>query len=151
MNYILTGLDFDAGFNYMNEEPSNTLARLAPQGLDIYHDNIGCEHLEATLDVMYDFGCAVACGMVSDLDGAAYPINNLHNVIRRRLSIRGFIVSDPGFAHKYFLGHQRNMQRRIKEGFIRTLIHETVGIENAAEGLVGILQGKNKGKTLLKF
>lgn len=52
---------------------------------------------------------------------------------------------------KYFLEHQKNMQQWIKGSSIRTLIHETVGIDNAAEGLVRIFQGKNKGKALLKF
>ena len=65
--------------------------------------------------------------------------------------MRGFIVVDPEFSKAYVLEHQENMQRWIKEGSIRDLIHETVGIENAAEGLVGIFQGKNKGKALLKF
>ncbi|ODM21939.1 hypothetical protein SI65_02783 [Aspergillus cristatus] len=118
-------LGFDAGFNYKSEKPRDALARLAPQGLNIYYDNVGGEHLEAALDAMNDFGRVVACGMIPDLNGGVYPISNLHNVIRRRISIRGFIVSDPGFADKYFLEHQNKMQRWIKEGSIKTLVCRT--------------------------
>ncbi|KAJ5679155.1 hypothetical protein N7462_007399 [Penicillium macrosclerotiorum] len=151
LTYILNELGFDAGFNYKKEEPKKALARLAPQGLDIYYDNVGGEHLEAALDFMNPFGRIVACGMISDFSGAPHPIKNLHNLITKRLSMRGFIVSDPGFADAYLLEHQKNMQKWIKEGSIKSLIHETVGIGNAAKGLVGIFEGKNMGKAILRF
>ncbi|KAI2827945.1 hypothetical protein CBS133816_6032 [Aspergillus niger] len=63
----------------------------------------------------------------------------------------GFIVADAEFGPAYFMEHQANVQRWIKDGSIKCLFHETVGVENAAEGLVGIFEGKNKGKALLKF
>ncbi|KAJ5819752.1 hypothetical protein N7474_005343 [Penicillium riverlandense] len=151
LSYIMNELGFDGGFNYKEEKPKEALSRLAPQGLNIYYDNVGGEHLEASLDAMNDFGRIVACGMISDFSGAPYPIKNLHNIITKRLYMRGFIVADPELGQKYFLEHQNNMQNWIKEGSIRSLIHETVAIENAAEGLVGIFEGKNKGKALLKF
>ena len=150
LSYIRNELGVD-GFNYKLEKPTEALARLAPQGLDIYYDNVGGEHLEAALGAMNDYGRIVACGMISVLGGAPYPIKGLHNVIRKRLTMRGFIVSDEEFGRAYFLEHQTNMQKWIKEGSIRSLIHETVGIENAPDGLVGIFEGKNKGKALLKF
>lgn len=151
LDYILNGLGFDGGFNYRREKPSEALARLAPEGLNIYYDNVGGEHLEAALDALNDFGRIVACGMISDFSGAPYLVKNLHNVIPKRLAMRGFIVVDPEFGPAYFEEHQKDMQRWIKEGSIRSLFHETVGIENAAEGLVGIFEGKNMGKALLKF
>jgi hypothetical protein len=151
LSYIMNELGFDGGFNYKQEKPKEALSRLAPQGLNIYYDNVGGEHLEASLDAMNDFGRIVACGMISDFSGAPYPIKNLHNIITKRLYMRGFIVADPEFGQKYFLEHQTNMQKWIKEGSIKSLIHETGAIDNAAEGLVGIFEGKNKGKALLKF
>lgn len=151
LDYLLKELGFDGGFNYKKEKPRDALARLAPQGLDIYYENVGGEQLEAALEAMNDFGRIVACGMISDLNGSPYPIGNLHNVITKRLNIRGFIVSDPGFANAYFVEHQQNLQKWIKDDSFKTLTHETIGIDNAAEGLVGIFQGKNKGKAILKF
>jgi NADPH-dependent curcumin reductase CurA len=57
-------LGFDSGFNYKKETPGDALKRLAPQGIDIYYENVGGAHLEAALDNMNNFGRIVACGMV---------------------------------------------------------------------------------------
>ena len=65
--------------------------------------------------------------------------------------MRGFIVMNPGFADAYMEEHQMKVQKWISEGTFKALTHETVGIENAAEGLVGIFYGRNKGKAVLKF
>jgi NADPH-dependent curcumin reductase CurA len=65
--------------------------------------------------------------------------------------MRGFIVGDAGMGDKYTKEHQENVQKWIKDGSFKNLIHETQGIDNAAEGLVGIFYGKNKGKAVLKF
>ncbi|BCS27940.1 MDR family NADP-dependent oxidoreductase [Aspergillus puulaauensis] len=151
LDYIMNELGFDGGFNYKREKPRDALSRLAPQGIDIYYENVGGEHLEAALDALNNFGRIVACGMISDFSGVPYPVKNLHHVITKRLAMRGFIVADPEFNQAYSMEHQQNLQKWIKEGSIKCLFHETVGVENAAEGLVGIFQGKNKGKALLKF
>jgi NADPH-dependent curcumin reductase CurA len=71
-------------------------------------------------------------------------------VVGKRLTIRGFIVYDPDMGPKYAEEHQRNMQKWIKDGEITVKMSETVGIERAAEGLVGMLKGENFGKAVLK-
>ncbi|KAF7590654.1 hypothetical protein BBP40_002545 [Aspergillus hancockii] len=150
VDYILNELGFDGGFNYKKETPASALARLAPQGLDIYHENVGGEHLEATIDAMNPFGRIIACGMISEYNSAPHGIKNLHHVITKRLEIRGFIVADPGFADSYMEEHQKMVQKWITEGTFKALTHETVNIENAAKGLVGIFYGRNRGKAVLK-
>lgn len=151
LEYITKDLGFDGGFNYKKEKPADALARLAPQGIDIYYENVGGEHLEAALDAMNNFGRVVVCGLISQYNTAPYPIKNIHNVLIKRIDMRGFIVSDPGMGDKYTEEHQKNVQKWIKEGSFKALLHETTGIDNAAEGLVGIFYGKNKGKAVLKF
>ncbi|KAI9927428.1 hypothetical protein MW887_003041 [Aspergillus wentii] len=151
LDYILNELGFDGGFNYKKESPADALARLAPQGLDIYYENVGGAHLEASLDTIKPFGRVVVCGMISEYNSAPYPIKNMHNVITKRLEMRGFIVADPGFADVYMEEHQKRVQSWIHDGTFKALTHETVGIENAAEGLVGIFYGRNMGKAVLKF
>lgn len=151
LDYILTELGFDGGFNYKKEKPADALARLAPQGIDIYYENVGGEHLEAALDAMNNFGRVVVCGLISQYNTAPYPITNIQNVLVKRLTMRGFIVGDKGMGPEYAREHQKNVQKWIKEGSFKALTHETVGIENAAEGLVGLFYGKNKGKAVLKF
>jgi NADPH-dependent curcumin reductase CurA len=56
LDFILNDLKFDAGFNYKKEKPGQALARLAPQGIDIYYENVGGEHLEAALNALNEFG-----------------------------------------------------------------------------------------------
>ncbi|PYH49813.1 MDR family NADP-dependent oxidoreductase [Aspergillus saccharolyticus JOP 1030-1] len=151
LEYITKELGFHGGFNYKKEKPADALKRLAPNGIDIYYENVGGEHLEAALEAMNNFGRVVVCGMISVYNGNPYPISNISYVLTKRLTMRGFIVSDPGMGPKYTKEHQEKVQKWIKEGSFKALTHETVGIENAAEGLVGIFYGKNKGKAVLKF
>ncbi|KAL4941367.1 hypothetical protein BDV06DRAFT_194641 [Aspergillus oleicola] len=151
LDYILKDLGFDGGFNYKKEKPGDALARLAPNGIDIYYENVGGEHLEAALDALNNFGRVVVCGMISQYNSAPYPIKNISYVLTKRLTMRGFIVGDAGMGDKYTKEHQENVQKWIKDGSFKNLIHETVGIDNAAEGLVGIFHGKNLGKAVLKF
>ncbi|KAJ5365716.1 Polyketide synthase enoylreductase [Penicillium concentricum] len=151
LEYITKTLGFDGGFNYKTEKPADALARLAPEGIDIYYENVGGEHLEAALDAMNDFGRIVVCGLISQYNSAPYPIKNIHNVLVKRITMRGFIVGDKGMGDKYTKEHQENVQKWIKDGSFKVLIHETIGMDNAADGLVGIFHGKNLGKAVLKF
>jgi NADPH-dependent curcumin reductase CurA len=151
LDFIIKELGFDGGFNYKNEKPADALARLAPEGIDIYYENVGGEHLEAALDAMKNFGRVVVCGLISQYNSAPYPIKNIHNVLVKLITMRGFIVGDPDMGPIYTKEHQERVQKWIKEGSFKVLIHETEGIDNSAEGLVGIFYGKNKGKAVLKF
>lgn len=65
LDFIINELGFDGGFNYKKEEPADGLTRLVPEGIDIYFENVGGEHLEAALSAMNNFGRVVACGMIS--------------------------------------------------------------------------------------
>lgn len=65
--------------------------------------------------------------------------------------MRGFIVSDPGFGDKYAKEHQERMQQWLAEGSVKAKLSETDGIDKAAEGFVGMLEGKNFGKAVLKI
>lgn len=78
-----------------------------------------------------------------------YGIPNLMQVVAKRLKIQGFIVSDPEMGPKYAKEHQENVSKWIADGSIKVKMHETDGIDNAAEGLIGIFHGKNFGKAVL--
>lgn len=80
-----------------------------------------------------------------------YPIRNLMQVVAKRITMRGFVVLDPDFGAKHMMEHQEKVQQWIKEGSIKTAIDITKGIDGAAEGLVGMLQGKNFGKAVLEI
>jgi NADPH-dependent curcumin reductase CurA len=69
----------------------------------------------------------------------------------KNLTIRGFVVTAPDFAPKYYIEHQTNMQKWIKDKEIVVKMSVTDGIDNAAAGLVGMLKGENFGKAILKI
>lgn len=153
LNYIINELGCDAGFNYKKESPGDALKRLAPNGIDIYYENVGGEHLSASIDALNERGRVVVCGMISDYNlpwESKYPIRNLQRVFEKRLTLRGFIVADADMGPKYTEEHQRNVQQWIKEGSLKTSMHVTKGMENAPEGLLAIFEGKNFGKSVLE-
>ena len=84
LDFILNALGFDGGFNYKKEKPLDALRRLTPQGLDIYYENVGGEHLEAAVEHMNLFGRIIVSGMVSTFpqnDALFCPI--LHSPLKR--------------------------------------------------------------------
>ncbi|KIW05356.1 uncharacterized protein PV09_03872 [Verruconis gallopava] len=152
VEYITKELGFHGGFNYKRESAENALNRLAPDGkIDIYYDNVGAEQLEAALNHLNNFGRIVACGMIADYNREEkYPIRNLMNVIVKRLTYQGFIVSDPEFGGPWRQPHIENVSKWLKDGTFKAKTHEFVGIEKAPESLIGMWKGENFGKAVLK-
>lgn len=154
LEYITKDLGFDAAFNYKNEKPRDALKRLAPNGIDIYYENVGGEHFEAALDALNNFGRIVACGMISQYNkppAEQYGVRNLMNIVAKRLKIRGFIVGDENMGPRYAAEHQKNVQKWIHEGTYKPQMSVTKGIDDAAEGLLGLFEGKNFGKAVLEI
>ncbi|KAI5289019.1 hypothetical protein KEM54_004555 [Ascosphaera aggregata] len=154
LEYIVNDLGFDGGFNYKTEKPADALARLAPEGLDIYYENVGGEHLAAALNAMKPHGRIVACGMISQYNlkpEELYEIKNIMNIVTKRLKIQGFIVYDEDMGPAYSEEHQKVVSEWIKKGSFKAKLYETVGIENAIEGLLGLYKGENFGKAILKL
>ncbi|PVH75472.1 NAD(P)-binding protein [Cadophora sp. DSE1049] len=157
LDFIKEKLGFDAGFNYKTENAEEALKRilreLGKEGLDIYYDNVGGEQLDAAIATASTFARIVSCGSVSQTSKKpedTYGIKNMPLVVGKRLRIRGFLVFDPDFGPKYREEHQKNVQKWIKDGEITVQMEVTEGIDNAAEGLVGMLKGDNFGKAVLK-
>ena len=153
LGYITSELGFDAGFNYKKEKPADALARLAPDGLDIYYDNVGGETFQAALEKLNNFGRVVCCGMISQYNLAPadkYRYGGLEAIFARRLKIQGFIQADPDFAPKYGKEHQEKVSKWIAEGSFVTKTHVTKGMDDAPEGLLDLFRGKNFGKAVLE-
>lgn len=152
LEFIQKELGFE-GFNYKKEKPLEALQRLAPQGIDIYYENVGGEQLEAAITHLNNFGRIVACGMISQYNLAPeqnYGVKNLMQVVAKRLKMQGFIVSDPHMGPKYTADHQKNVQKWIHDGSFKAQQSVTSGIDNAAEGLLGLFHGTNFGKAVLE-
>lgn len=153
LDFIQKELGFDSGFNYKKEKPGDALARLAPDGIDIYYENVGGEHLEAAIDAFNMNGRVVASGMISEYsrpDAEKYGVKNLMKIVYKRILMQGFIVNDENFGPKYTEEHQKNVQKWLKEGSIKSVVDVTNGVENAGKCFLGMLEGKNFGKAALK-
>ncbi|KAL2753413.1 hypothetical protein ACRALDRAFT_1082976 [Sodiomyces alcalophilus JCM 7366] len=153
LEFITKELGFDAGFNYKKESPFDALKRLAPDGIDIYYENVGGDHLEAALENMKMDGRIPICGMISDYNKPREEqrgARNLMAAIRNNVTLQGFLVFNPGFGPDYAEDHQKKMQQWIADGSFKAKLHVTEGIDKAAEGFVGLLEGKNFGKAVLK-
>ena len=142
-------LGFDAVFNYREQSPRHALAELARDGIDIYFDNVGGDHLEAAIGALRTYGRVVACGSISrynDANPTAGP-RNMFMVVTKRLRLQGYIISDHFDRFGEFA---RQAAEWVRDG--RLQYRETVvdGIENAPRAFLGLLRGENIGKMLVK-
>ncbi|KAI1373946.1 NAD(P)-binding protein [Hypoxylon crocopeplum] len=154
LDFIMGELGFDAGFNYKKEPPWDALARLAPNGIDIYYENVGGEHLEAALHAIKRRGRVVVSGMIEGYNKPLeqrFGVRNLLEMFAKRLTMAGFIVSDDDFGPAYTELHQASVQKWIADGSFKAKLHVTRGLDHAAKGFLEIFQGKNFGKAVLKI
>jgi NADPH-dependent curcumin reductase CurA len=145
----LRELGFDAVFNYRERPVREALAEAAPEGIDVYFDNVGGDHLEAAISALHTHGRVVACGSVSrynDVELAPGP-RNMFMVVTKRLRIQGYIISDHYDRFPEF--HER-AREWVRDGRLR--YRETVieGIDQAASAFLGLFRGENVGKMLVK-
>ena len=156
VRWLLDEAKIDDAFNYKEVGEDNIspqLGKVCPNGIDIYFDNVGGNHLYAALDNMNPFGRIVLCGMISQYNVPSFPnpksgSPNLFLAISNRLKIQGFIVRD----HYHMLGEFcTNMSKWIGEGKIKS--EETVfeGLKNAPKAFIGLFKGEKMGKMLVKI
>ncbi|MFI9010471.1 NADP-dependent oxidoreductase [Actinosynnema sp. NPDC053489] len=145
--YLLDELGFDAAFNYKDGPVGELLAQAAPEGVDVYFDNVGGEHLEAAIDSFNDFGRAALCGSISNYNTTTPTgVRNLGLAVGKRLSLRGFLVLDHGDVREAFL---REVGGWVASGELRYRETVTDGLERAPEAFIGMLRGENLGKALV--
>jgi hypothetical protein len=142
---------FHHAFNYRTEEPLAALRRAAPQGIDIYFENVGGPQLEAAITHMRPYGRIPICGLIAnynDSDTRTPGPRNLGETIYKRVTLRGFAVSEFAAEREEFV---RTVAGWIREGKVR--YHETVldGIERAPDAFIGLFTGSNDGKMLVRL
>jgi NADPH-dependent curcumin reductase CurA len=143
-------LGFDAAFNYRDGRVADLLAEAAPDGIDLYFDNVGGEHLEAAIGALNRDGRAALCGAISVYNATEPPPGprNMMQLVGKRLTLRGFIVSD----HFDRMGDfAREVGGWLREGRFR--YRETVvdGLEQAPSAFIGLLRGENTGKMVVRI
>jgi len=124
------------------------LADVAPEGLDIYFDNVGGDHLEAAIDVANDFARFPLCGMISQYNKESTGPRNIYSVVTKRLKLQGLVVTDHLDVLPEF---QREVGTWILEEKIKWRDTVVDGLENAPRAFLDLFTGKNIGKMLVRL
>ena len=149
--WLTQDLGFDGVVNYKNGNLVKDLKELCPNKVDVYFDNVGGEIFETIMFGMNNHGRVICCGALSQYDQAP-PKNGPRGIpgiiVTKRLSLRGFIVMDfdgqKEEANKQLLEWINNKELLVAEDIVE-------GLENAPSALIGLLNGKNKGKRIVKI
>jgi len=146
--WLTDELGFDVALNYKDAPIGRQLREHGP--VDVYFDNVGGDHLEAAIFAMADFGRIAACGAIADYNAEA-PVpgpRNLMMTVSKRLTLRGFIVTDHGDAASEFY---RRAGAWVADGSLQW--RETVldGLDHAVDAFLGLHRGDNTGKMLVRL
>jgi NADPH-dependent curcumin reductase CurA len=151
--YVKEVLGFDECIDHRSPTLAEDLKKACPKGIDVYFENVGGKLFEAILPLFNPFARIPVCGLIAQYnafedDKTGQGMSFLmRNVLTKRLTIRGFIVSD--FAPRYsdFVG---DMTKWFAEGKLKH--RETIedGLANAPKAFMGLLRGQNFGKQLVR-
>ncbi|MFE0047811.1 NADP-dependent oxidoreductase [Streptomyces albireticuli] len=147
--HLVDRLGFDAAFDYHDGPVGEQLAKAAPEGIDVYVDNVGGEHLEGAISAMRDHGRIAWCGAVAQYNSAEAPPapRNLYDIVEKSIRLEGFLVRKHGDAQAeledFLIPH-------LQAG--RVAQDETVveGFDGVVDAFLGMLRGRNTGKMLVK-
>ena len=147
----LTGeLGLDAAVDYKAGALRRALREAAPDGINVYFDNVGGDVFEAVLFNMANHGRIVCCGAVSQYDGAPPPhgprgVPGLF--VTKRLRVEGFVVMDLYAKREEALAQLRSW---VESGQLKVQEDVIDGLENLPAALIGLLAGQNRGKRMVK-
>jgi len=150
VGYVIDGLGFDGAFNYKTTTDYRAeLQRLCPDGVDVYFDNVGGDITDAVFSLMNMWGRISVCGQISqyNLTEPEMGPRIMGGFIGKRLRMRGFLVGD--FADQHAEG-LKEMSGWLQEGRLNYREDVVEGLENAPKAFIGMLQGDNIGKRLVK-
>jgi NADPH-dependent curcumin reductase len=147
--FVEAELGFDAALDHRTADLGAALDRACPNGIDVYFENVGGAVQQAVFPRLNDFGRMIMCGMVAEYnDVEPRPGPNLMSAVRKRLKIQGFIVSDQGQRW----GEYRAMAvPLVKSGALKYREDIVEGLDRAPEAFIGLLQGRNFGKLLIRL
>lgn len=150
-DHVVGELGFDAAIDYREADVGAELGRmLDPEGLDVYFDNVGGDHLEAALDRLNSHGRVVLCGMSAQYNDTA-PATAPHNLvlaINKRLRLEGLLVTDHHDLREQFV---RAAAAWIRGGELRYRETVVAGLEDGVDAFLGMLRGENTGKMIVSL
>ncbi|MCG7588451.1 NADP-dependent oxidoreductase [Photobacterium sp. OFAV2-7] len=148
-DWIVNELGFDGAINYKSDNLDTHLAALAPKGIDLFFENTGGPIQHLIYNRMNEHGRIVVCGLIADYEKGEYSsAPSWINVIKKRLTIQGFVMTDhfhnaPALLEKF--------APYVLEGKIKHRSHVLNGLESAISGLNLFSTGGNKGKLIVKL
>ncbi len=146
--YVVRELGFDACVNYRTQELLPALRAACPNGIDVYFDNVGGAVLAAALRLINQNARVPLCGLISQYNATELPPGpNLFPVLANRALIKGFIVSDHPDRLGAFL---TDCTGWVREGRLRHREDIVDGLEAAPGALIGLLEGRNFGKLVVR-
>jgi len=148
---FLKEIGVDHAIDY-KAEPDITAAllRVAPEGIDVYFENVGGAHMEAALMAAKPFGRFALCGMISEYNNTdlGQGVRGLVMAVGKSLTLRGFIVSNHTDMQAAFA---KDLAGWVAEGKFKHMETVKEGIENAPAAFLGLFKGENLGKMLVKL
>ena len=151
--WVTQTLGFDACVDHRSPTLASDLKAACPQGIDVYFENVGGDTLRAALPLLNDFARVPLCGVIAWYDGdrSAQPLlaaELMSTLLVKRVEIRAFIILDQYPDH--YAGFARDMSAWVGDGKVKIREDVVEGLEQAPAAFIGMLQGKNFGKALVR-
>jgi len=148
-DYTVQELGFDACVDYKAGHLAEALATAAPQGIDVYFDNVGGEILDRVLEPLNAFARIPLCGLVSQYNATEpYRLRNFGSLLTNRVTLQGFIV---GEHTETWPQATQELSKLVEAGTLKYRESVAQGLEHAPAAFIGMLKGENLGKQLVKL
>ena len=152
--YVKDELRFDAAIDHRESDFPAKLAAACPNGIDVYFENVGGAVWQAVLPLLNKFARVPISGLIAQYNGVAkgdgidrLPFT-MREILSKSLTVRGFINYE--FAAEYYPAFLREVGAGIADGRIRYREDFVDGLENAPEAFMGMLEGRNFGKLIVR-
>jgi NADPH-dependent curcumin reductase CurA len=152
--YVGEELRFDAAIDHRAPDFAEQLAAACPKGVDVYFENVGGAVWQAVLPLLNPFARVPVCGLIAQYNASGQAPGpdllpaTMRAVLTKSLTIRGFINIE--FAADHYAEFLRTVAAGLADGRIRHREDVTEGLENAPAAFMGLLQGRNFGKALVR-
>lgn len=151
-DYVVKELGFDACIEHRDPDFAEKLKDACPGGIDVYFENVGGAVFEAVFPLLNQFARVPVCGLIAQYNETEakppkWATSLMRATLTKRLTFRGFIVSDFASRHGDFL---RDMSTWVRDGKVKYKEFVTEGLESAPEAFIGLLKGANFGKQLVR-
>jgi len=151
-DYVKRELGFDECLDHRDPKLASKLKDACPNGIDVYFENVGGAVFEAVFPLFNAFARIPVCGLIAEYNDTEASVPKwasslMRTVLTKRLTIRGFIVSDFASRHADFL---RDMSQWVREGKLKYREFVTEGLDSAPAAFIGLLNGANFGKQLVR-